>query len=62
MYIAMVLLGYREREAWRKTPYQIVTLFRYHKEYNPHIFRQERATVPQAAEGLDDIDIALGGL
>ena len=61
MYIAMVLLGYREREAWRKTPYQIVTLFRYHKEYNPHIFRQERAAVPQAAEELDDIDIALGG-
>lgn len=53
----MVLLGYREREAWRKTPYQIVTLFRYHREY----FRQERAAV-QAAEGLDDIDIALGGL
>jgi len=62
LYIAMVLLGYREREAWRKTPYQIVTLFGYHKEYNPHIFRQERAAVPQAAEGLDDIDIALGGL
>lgn len=58
----MVLLGYRESEAWRKTPYQIVTLFRYHKEYNPHIFRQERAAVPQVAEELDDIDIALGGL
>lgn len=58
----MVLLGYRESEAWRKTPYQIVTLFRYHKEYNQHIFRQERAAVPQAAEELDDIDIALGGL
>lgn len=59
----MVLLGYREREAWRKTPYQIVTLFQYHKEYNPHIFRQEqRATAPQAeTEGMDDIDIALGG-
>lgn len=57
----MVLLGYREREAWRKTPYQIVTLFRYHKEYNPHIFNQEKAAVPQAAEELDDIDIALGG-
>lgn len=57
----MVLLGYREREAWRKTPYQIVKLFRYHKEYNPHIFKQEKAAVPQAAEELDDIDIALGG-
>ena len=62
MYIAMVLLGYREREAWRKTPYQIVTLFGYHKEYNPNIFKKERAAVPQAAEELDDIDIALGGL
>lgn len=59
----MVLLGYREREAWRKTPYQIVTLFQYHKEYNPHIFQQEqRAAAPQAAETMDDIDIALGGL
>lgn len=56
----MSLLGYREYEAWKKTPYQIVTLFGYHKEYNPHIFRQA-AAVPQAAEELDDIDIALGG-
>lgn len=63
MYIATVLLGYREREAWRKTPYQITKLFRYHKEYNPHIFKQERAAAPQAAtEAMDDIDIALGGL
>lgn len=59
----MVLLGYREREAWRKTPYQIVRLFKYHKEYNPHIFRKEsQAAAPQAAEGMDDIDIALGGM
>lgn len=43
LYIAVVLLRYREREAWRKTPYQITTLFKYHKEYNPHIFRQEQA-------------------
>ena len=57
----MVFLRYEEAAAWRKTPYQIVKLFRYHKEYNPHIFRQERAAVPQAAEELDDIDIALGG-
>ena len=57
----MVLLGYREREAWRKTPYQIVTLFKYHKEYNPHIFKQNQAAVPQSMEGWDDIDIALGG-
>ena len=62
LYIAIGLLGYREREAWRKTPYQIVTLFKYHKEYNPHIFRQERAAEPTAAEEMDDIDKALGGL
>ncbi|MCM1223634.1 MAG: hypothetical protein NC548_55215 [Lachnospiraceae bacterium] len=61
MYIAMAMLGYKEREAWRKTPYQIIKLFSYHKEYNPHIFKRERAAVPQAAEDMDDIDIALGG-
>ena len=54
-------LRYREREAWRKTPYQITTLFKYHKEYNPHIFRQEQAGTPAATENMDDIDIALGG-
>lgn len=58
----MVLLGYREYEAWRKTPYQIVTLFRYHKEYNPHIFRQEKVMAAQTEAEMDDIDIALGGL
>lgn len=61
----MVLLGYREREAWRKTPYQIVTLFKYHKEYSQPAFVpvQAQATVPQqAAGGMDAIDIALGGL
>lgn len=46
---------------WRKTPYQITTLFKYHKEYNPHIFRQEQAGTPAATENMDDIDIALGG-
>ena len=61
LYIAVVLLRYREREAWRKTPYQITTLFKYHKEYNPHIFRQEQAGTPAATENMDDIDIALGG-
>ncbi|MFR5401179.1 MAG: hypothetical protein ACLTH3_14785 [Lachnospira sp.] len=60
LYIAVVLLRYREREAWRKTPYQITTLFKYHKEYNPHIFRQEQAGTPAATENMDDIDIALG--
>ena len=58
----MVLLGYREREAWRKTPHQILILFRYHKEYNPHIFRQEQSRQPQQTEEMDDIDVALGGM
>lgn len=62
MYIATVLLRYSERKAWSKTPYQITTLFRYHKEYNPHIFRREQAAAPKAARVMDDIDIALGGL
>ena len=52
---------YREFKRWRKTPYQITTLFKYHKEYNPHIFRQEQAGTPAATENMDDIDIALGG-
>ena len=34
---------------------------KYHKEYNPHIFRQEQAGTPAATENMDDIDIALGG-
>lgn len=57
----MVLLGYREREAWRKTPYQIVTLFRYHKEYNPQKFKQETRKPGREQVEMDDIDIALGG-
>lgn len=44
-----------------ETPYQITTLFKYHKEYNPHIFRQEQAGTSAATENMDDIDIALGG-
>lgn len=55
------MLGYREKEAWRKTPYQIIKLFGYHKEYNPHIFRREEKGVMATGE-LDDIDMALGGM
>jgi hypothetical protein len=57
----MVMLHYPECEAWRKTPYQIITLFEYHKEYNPHIFEATANSAPEA-EPIDDIDIALGGL
>ena len=56
------MLHFTEREAWHKTPYQIIKLFGYHKEYNPHIFQQEKSSSgAAAAEDMDDIDIALGG-
>ena len=56
------MLRFTEREAWHKTPYQIIKLFGYHKEYNPHIFQQENSSSgTAAAEDMDDIDIALGG-
>lgn len=56
------MLRFSEKEAWHKTPYQILKLFKYHKEYNPHIFRQEeRGGKTAENEGMDDIDIALGG-
>jgi hypothetical protein len=58
------MLRFTEREAWRKTPYQIVKLFKYHKEYNPlqFGFNQNAAATAGNTEQLDDIDIALGGL
>lgn len=59
-YIATVMLRYTEQQAWRKTPYQILTLFKYHKEYNPQIFGYESQQMPEN-ENMDDIDIALGG-
>lgn len=61
----MAMLGFTEREAWKKTPYQIITLFEYHKEYNPHIFggwQQEKGRSKENSAEMDDIDIALGGL
>lgn len=62
LYIAMVLIGYQEQVAWKKTPYQILTLFRYHKEYNPHIFQKENINSMVQKEAMDDIDLALEGL
>ena len=58
----MVMLRYPERQAWRKTPYQITTLFKYHKEYNPHIFGATSIAQGAGMEQMDDIDIALRGL
>jgi hypothetical protein len=57
----MVFLRYEEAAAWRKTPYQIVKLFRYHKEYNPQKFKQETRKPGREQVEMDDIDIALGG-
>lgn len=59
------MLRLPEREAWHKTPYQIMRLFRLHKEYNPQQFGQQGyQTTAGAARGqkLAPIDIALGGL
>ncbi|MBD5503470.1 MAG: hypothetical protein HDR09_06925 [Lachnospiraceae bacterium] len=56
------MLRFTEKEAWHKTPYQILKLFKYHKEYNPHIFQQEKQDRAAENEGMDDIDIALEGL
>jgi hypothetical protein len=57
------MLRFPERQAWHKTPYQIITLFQYHKEYNPHIFKQDNAqSVASDGRQMDDIDIALRGL
>lgn len=49
-------------EAWKKTPFQIIKLFEYHKEYNPQQFNVQKSTGNQGMEQLDDIDIALGGM
>jgi hypothetical protein len=59
-YIATVILRYTEQQAWRKTPYQILTLFKYHKEYNPQIFGYEKPANDEN-EKINYIDIALGG-
>jgi len=57
------MLRFTEAEAWHKTPYQIIKLFKYHKEYNPLQFGSTQRTGVAAGAGqLDDIDIALGGL
>lgn len=54
------MLRFTEHEAWHKTPYQIIKLFKYHKEYNPLQFDSSQTT--NTREQPDDIDIALGGL
>ena len=53
------MLRYQEREVWGMTPYKINTLFGYHKEYNPQQFR--RTTTQAEPDGMDAIDVALGG-
>lgn len=58
-------MRFTEREAWKKTPYQIITLFEYHKEYNQHIFGGWQQTSGKESENgmqMDDIDVAFKGL
>lgn len=45
------------------TPYQILKLFKYHKEYNPLQFDGGNTTTTQSQKSryIDDIDKALGG-
>jgi len=50
------LLGFSEKEFWKMTPLKVLTLFRVHCEFNPDRFK------PIKPVGVDDIDIALGGL
>ena len=56
------MLGYTEAATWKKTPYQLQRLFEYHKEYNPQQFRNSSIKNPESPDGMDAIDIALGGL
>ena len=51
-----------EREAWKKTPYQITKLFRLHKEYNTQQFGEPKESRTINGQQLAPIDIALGGL
>lgn len=53
------MLRYKEAEVWKMTPYKITTLFEYHKEYNPQQFRRQEAQ--EVPDGMDAIDVALGG-
>ena len=52
------MLRYPETEAWKLTPYKIITLFGYHKEYNKEQFNRRAQAEPE----MDAIDAALGGL
>lgn len=43
------------------TPYQILKLFKYHREYNPMQFGGGNSTQTPKSRYIDDIDKALGG-
>lgn len=61
LYIAVTMLRFTEHEAWKLTPYKILKLFKYHKEYNPLQFGGGNTTQSQKSRYIDDIDKALGG-
>ena len=63
LYIAVVLLRYREREAWSKnTIPDNDTDLNITRNITRTFFRQKQAGTPAATENMDDIDIALGGI
>lgn len=54
------MLRFTPKEAKKTTPYQILTLFKYHREYNKEQFGGD---IPDSQKRghMDDIDKALGG-
>lgn len=56
--MGVTVLGFPEKEVWKMTIYKILTLFKYHREFNPDRFKPDA----ENPDGLDDIDEALGGL
>jgi len=56
LYIAMQFLRYTEREAWKKTPYQITRLFKIHREFHPEKFK------PEPLAGTDELDDILDAI
>lgn len=49
------MLRFTEQEAWKLTPYKILKLFKYHKEYNPLQFNGGNTTQSQKSRYIDDM-------
>lgn len=50
IYIGVTLLRFTERETWKKTPYQIITLFRIHRQFNPDRFKPDPGPLGEGDE------------